>query len=55
MTRPENFLDQRFPLRPCRTAALRRPSNRVGLRRQVKQIELIRCSTALAAVLGASA
>lgn len=35
--------------------ALRRPSNRVDLRGQVKQIELIRCGTTLAAVLGASA
>ena len=35
--------------------ALRRPSNRVGLRGQVKQIELIRCEAPLAAVLDASA
>ena len=35
--------------------ALRRPSNRVGVRGQVKQIELVRCGDALAAVLGASA
>ena len=35
--------------------ALRRPSNRVGLRGQVKQIELIRCETPLAAVLDAGA
>ena len=35
--------------------ALRRLSNRVGLRGQVKQIELMRCGTALSAVLGASA
>lgn len=35
--------------------ALRRPSNRVSLRGQVKQIELIRCEAPLAAVLDASA
>lgn len=35
--------------------ALRRLPNRVGLRGQVKQIELIRCGTTLSAVLGASA
>lgn len=35
--------------------ALRRRSNRVGLRGQVKQIELIRCGTSLTAVIGARA
>ena len=35
--------------------ALRRPSNRIGLRGQVKQIELIRCETRLATVLYAGA
>ena len=35
--------------------ALRRSSNRVVLRGQVKQIELIRCGTALTAVLSAGA
>lgn len=34
--------------------ALRRKSNRVSLRGQVKQIELIRCGTALAAVIAAA-